>query len=56
MAQKVNVFLEDDIDGGAADETVTFDLDGRAYDIDLSKRNVAKLRKAPAPASHLGWS
>ena len=28
MAQKVQVLLVDDVDGGAADETVTFGLDG----------------------------
>ena len=28
MAQKVTVLLVDDIDGGSADETVSFSLDG----------------------------
>ncbi|MER5489285.1 histone-like nucleoid-structuring protein Lsr2, partial [Streptomyces sp. NPDC002812] len=28
MAQKVQVLLVDDLDGGEADETVTFALDG----------------------------
>lgn len=49
MAQKVQVFLVDDLDGGKADETVSFSLDGRSYEIDLSKKNAAKLRKAVAP-------
>lgn len=49
MAQKVQVVLVDDIDGGAADETVTFSLDGVAYEIDLSTGNAAKLREAIAP-------
>jgi hypothetical protein len=49
MAQKVQVSLVDDLDGGAAAETVSFALDGRAYEIDLNKRNAAKLRKAIAP-------
>jgi hypothetical protein len=49
MAQKVETFYEDDIDGGTADETVTFGLDGRAYEIDLSEKNATKLRKALAP-------
>jgi hypothetical protein len=31
MAQKVTVLLVDDIDGGTADETVSFSLDGVAY-------------------------
>ncbi|QXJ20534.1 Lsr2 family protein [Actinomadura graeca] len=49
MAQKVQVLLVDDLDGGAAEETVSFSLDGRAYEIDLNKKNAAKLRKAIAP-------
>ena len=46
MAQRVQVVLEDDLDGGKADETVTFGLDGTSYEIDLSKKNAAKLRDA----------
>ncbi len=49
MAQRVHIVLEDDIDGGSADETVTFGLDGTTYDIDLSQDNAAKLRDALAP-------
>jgi len=49
MAQRVQVILEDDIDGGAAAETVTFGIDGHSYEIDLSKKNAAKLRDALAP-------
>jgi hypothetical protein len=49
MAQKVVVERIDDLDGGKAEETVTFGLDGRAYDIDLSGRNAKALRKALAP-------
>ncbi len=44
MAQKVQVILVDDIDGGAAVETVAFSLDGTSYEIDLSSKNAAKLR------------
>jgi hypothetical protein len=44
MAQKVTVLLVDDIDGGTADETVSFSLDGVSYEIDLSDKNAAKLR------------
>ena len=46
MAQKVQIILEDDIDGGKADETVRFSLDGSNYEIDLSSANAEKLRKA----------
>ena len=49
MAQKVQVLLVDDVDGGTADETVTFGLDGVTYEIDLTSENAAKLRDALAP-------
>src|SRR5260370_36495040 len=45
MAQKVQVLLVDDLDGGEAVETVSFSLDGTAYEIDLSIDNAGKLRK-----------
>jgi hypothetical protein len=48
MAQKVQVVLIDDIDGGDATETVTFGLDGVTYEIDLNDKNAAKLRDALA--------
>jgi hypothetical protein len=44
MAQRVEVVLIDDIDGGNAEETVTFALDGVTYEIDLSDKNAKKLR------------
>ena len=44
MAQKVEVKLIDDLDGGQADETVTFSLDGTQYVIDLSGKNAKQLR------------
>jgi Lsr2 len=44
MAQKVQVILVDDVDGGEADETVTFSLDGVNYEIDLSEANAESLR------------
>jgi hypothetical protein len=46
MARKVEVHLIDDIDGGVADETVKFGLDGTLYEIDLSKKNAKTLRTA----------
>lgn len=48
MAQKTIVILTDDIDGGEADETVTFALDGVTYEIDLNAENAARLRDAMA--------
>ncbi|AVH57300.1 MULTISPECIES: histone-like nucleoid-structuring protein Lsr2 [Streptomyces] len=44
MAQKVQVLLVDDLDGGEADETVTFALDGKTYEIDLTTSNADNLR------------
>jgi hypothetical protein len=49
MAQRVQVVLEDDLDGGSAEETLAFGLDGTTYEIDLNKKNAAKLRDALAP-------
>lgn len=49
MAQRVVVTLSDDIDGGAAEETVHFAVDGKSYEIDLSARNAEKLRETLAP-------
>lgn len=48
MAQKVTVQLVDDIDGGVADETVSFGLDGVAYEIDLSGEHASQLRESLA--------
>lgn len=48
MAQIKEVRLVDDLDGGSADETVEFAIDGRAYEIDLSADNAARLRDALA--------
>ncbi|MFF0989348.1 histone-like nucleoid-structuring protein Lsr2 [Kocuria nitroreducens] len=49
MAQTVQIILEDDLDGGPAEETVRFGLDGAQYEIDLSEGNAAKLREAVRP-------
>jgi hypothetical protein len=48
MARKVQVLLVDDVDGGTADETVSFGLDGANFDIDLSAENATALRDALA--------
>ena len=50
MAQKVTVQLVDDLDGPQSDDisTVSFGLDGAAYEIDLTKANAENLRKALA--------
>jgi hypothetical protein len=49
VAQKVLTTLQDDVDGTKASETITFALDGAAYEIDLNARHANKLRKAFAP-------
>lgn len=45
MAKQIIHKLVDDLDGGDADETVKFALDGIQYEIDLSKKNAAKMRE-----------
>src|SRR5579859_1227303 len=46
MAQKIQTLFIDDIDGGEADGTVRFGLDGAEYEIDLSVAHDAELRDA----------
>ena len=49
MARRTIQVLTDDLDGGEAEETVKFGLDGVQYEIDLSSKNAAKIRDALAP-------
>jgi hypothetical protein len=49
MAKQVITTLIDDLDGGKADETIRFGLEGAEYQIDLSGKNGLKLRKALEP-------
>lgn len=49
MAQKITVALEDDLDGGPANETVRFGIGGAEYEIDLSTKNARALRRRLAP-------
>lgn len=46
MAQIREIRLVDDLDGENADETVEFGIDGKTYEIDLSKDNAGRLRDA----------
>jgi hypothetical protein len=41
--------LEDDLDGGPADETLRFGIDGSEYEIDLNDKNAARFHKLLAP-------
>jgi len=49
MAQKVQTLLIDDLDGGEAEATVRFGLDGTDYEIDLNAKHAEALRTALAP-------
>ena len=49
MAQQTTVRFIDDLDGSDAVGTVTFSLENRAYEIDLSDENADKLHDALAP-------
>ncbi|MFI6509671.1 Lsr2 family protein [Streptosporangium sp. NPDC050855] len=49
MAKKVVETFVDDLDGGEASGTVSFALEGAAYEIDLSDENADRLREVLAP-------
>ena len=49
MATETFTRLIDDLDGAKAERTVSFSLDGRSFEIDLSRKNIAALEKALAP-------
>lgn len=49
MAKQTITVLTDDLDGGDADRTIEFGLDGVNYTIDLNEKNAGKLRKALDP-------
>ena len=48
MAQRVQTLFIDDLDGGAAEGTVRFGLDGTEYEIDLNAEHAQALRDALA--------
>ena len=49
MAKSVSVIITDDLDGSENAERVSFGFDGVSYEIDLGKKNRARLEKALAP-------
>ncbi|WP_326645950.1 Lsr2 family protein [Streptosporangium sp. NBC_01755] len=49
MAKQIQEILIDDLDGGEANETVAFAIDGTSYEIDLSDVNAKKLRDSLSP-------
>lgn len=44
VTRRIKEWLEDDLHGGPADETVRFCLQGKAYEIDLSAKNADEFR------------
>jgi hypothetical protein len=48
MARKVEMKLVDDIDGGTADETLKFGVDGTSYEIDVNAKHAEELRASLA--------
>jgi hypothetical protein len=54
MSRNVSVIITDDLDGSDNAETVSFGLGGVTYEVDLSKKNRAKLEKALAPFIEAG--
>ena len=54
MAQRVQTLLIDDLDGGEAESTVRFGLDGAEYEIDLSAEHADALHRALAPYVNAG--
>lgn len=49
MATKIVQLIEDDIDGTGDAQTITFALEGTAYEIDLNEQHAAELRQALDP-------
>jgi hypothetical protein len=54
MAKTVSVVITDDLDGSPDAETVAFGFDGHNYEIDLGKKNLAKLQKSLQPFMDAG--
>ncbi|MBW0091262.1 Lsr2 family protein [Pseudonocardia sp. KRD-184] len=49
MAKQVVETLVDDLDGSEAEETVSFAIDGRQFEIDLNAAHASELRDVIAP-------
>jgi hypothetical protein len=54
MAKTVAIVISDDLDGSPDAQTMSFGLDGTAYEIDLSKKNWAKMAQAIGPYIQAG--
>jgi hypothetical protein len=49
MSRNVSVIVTDDLDGSENAETVSFGFNGVTYEVDLGKKNQARLEQALAP-------
>ena len=49
MVMRLVEMYEDDLEGGRADVTVSFGLDGASYEIDLTNENAHQLRESLRP-------
>jgi hypothetical protein len=49
VAQRTQILYVDDIDGGEAEGTIRFGVDGAEYEIDLSKEHAEQFAKAVSP-------
>ena len=54
MTQKIQTLFVDDLDGGEAEGTVRFGLDGTHYEIDLNAAHAEELRSVLAPYAKAG--
>jgi hypothetical protein len=54
MARTVSVVVTDDLDGSPDAKTMRFGFDGVSYEIDLGKKNRAKLDRGVAPYIEAG--
>ena len=54
MSKRVSVIITDDLDGSQNAETVLFGFDGVTYEVNLGKKNRARLEKALAPFIEAG--
>jgi hypothetical protein len=54
MAKTVSVIITDDLDGSPDAKTVAFGFEGHSYEIDLGKKNRARLQKSLEPFMDAG--
>jgi hypothetical protein len=45
LVRRTQIVLEDDLNGGPAEETLTFGVEGTWYEIDLNSKNADTLRQ-----------